>query len=513
MSERNWTLKKIEEITYLYEIAKSLSETIDLKKSLYSVLEILSKSLGMRRGTITILNPLRDEIQIQVAHGLSRSAMQRGKYKPGEGITGRVIQQGKALVVPKISEEPLFLNRTASRRQTQEEISFICVPIKKGQQVVGALSVDLPYDASFDLNKGKRRLTVIATMLAQWVINLETLQLEREALHEENLRLQQQLASKHRITNIVGNSNKMREVFQMISQVCRSNATVLIRGESGTGKELVANAIHFNSPRAKHAFVKVNCAALPATLIESELFGHEKGAFTGAIKQKRGKFELANKGTIFLDEIGSIGLDVQVNLLRVLQEKEFERVGGTQTVKTDVRIIAATSKNLEQAVEDETFRGDLYYRLNVFPIYLPPLRERKTDILLLADHFLENYARENSKDIRRFSTPAIDMLMQYHWPGNVRELENCIERAVLLCEGGVIRSYHLPPTLQTGEQSDTVPARSLEEAVAGLEREMIIDTLKNTRGNMATAAELLQTTVRKFTYKAKKYRVDFRQYR
>jgi Nif-specific regulatory protein len=299
----------------------------------------------------------------------------------------------------------------------------------------------------------------------------------------------------------------------MISQVCRSNATVLIRGESGTGKELVANAIHFNSPRAKNTFVKVNCAALPATLIESELFGHEKGAFTGAIRQKRGKFELGNKGTIFLDEIGSIGLDVQANLLRVLQEKEFERVGGTQTIKSDVRIIAATSKNLEHAVEAETFRGDLYYRLNVFPIYLPPLRERKTDILLLADHFLENYAKENSKDIRRFSTPAIDMLMQYHWPGNVRELENCIERAVLLCEGGVVRSYHLPPTLQTGEQSDTVPVRALDEAVAGLEREMIIDALKNTRGNMAMAAELLQTTVRKFTYKAKKYGVDFRQYR
>jgi Nif-specific regulatory protein len=506
-------LQKIEETTYLYEIAKVLTETIDLRKSLYSVLEILSRSLGMRRGTITILNPLRDEIQIEVAHGLSRSAMQRGRYKPGEGITGRVIQQGKSFVVPKISEEPSFLNRTASRRQNQEELSFICVPIKKGQQVVGSLSVDLPYDDNVDLKASERLLTVIATMLAQWVINLETLQIEKEALHQENLRLQEQLASKHRITNIIGNSNKMREVFQMISQVCRSNATVLIRGESGTGKELVANAIHYNSPRAKNTFIKVNCAALPSTLIESELFGHEKGAFTGAIKQKRGKFELANKGTIFLDEIGSIGLDVQANLLRVLQEKEFERVGGTQTIKVDVRIIAATSKNLEQAVEDETFRGDLYYRLNVFPIYLPPLRERKTDVLLLADHFLELYAGENKKDIRRLSTPAIDMLMQYHWPGNVRELENSIERAVLLCEGGVIRSYHLPPTLQTGEQSDTVPTRSLEEATAGLEREMIIDALKNTRGNMALAAELLQTTVRKFTYKAKKYGVDYRQYR
>ena len=299
----------------------------------------------------------------------------------------------------------------------------------------------------------------------------------------------------------------------MISQVSKSNATVLIRGESGTGKELVANSIHYNSLREKNPFIKVNCAALPATLIESELFGHEKGAFTGAIKQKIGKFELAHKGTIFLDEIGSIGLDVQANLLRILQEKEFERVGGHRTLKTDVRIIAATNKNLERAVEEETFRGDLYYRLNVFPIYMPPLRARKTDILLLADYFLEKYAVENHKDIKRFSTPAIDMLMEYHWPGNVRELENCIERAVLLCEEGVIHSYHLPPTLQTGKESDTVPSLSLEDAVASLEKEMIIDALKNTAGNVTMATQILQTTVRKFAYKAQKYGVDYRQYR
>ena len=299
----------------------------------------------------------------------------------------------------------------------------------------------------------------------------------------------------------------------MISQVSKSNATVLIRGESGTGKELVANSIHYNSLREKNPFIKVNCAALPATLIESELFGHEKGSFTGAIKQKIGKFELAHKGTIFLDEIGSIGLDVQANLLRILQEKEFERVGGHRTLKTDVRIIAATNKNLERAVEEETFRGDLYYRLNVFPIYMPPLRARKTDILLLADYFLEKYAVENHKDIKRFSTPAIDMLMAYHWPGNVRELENCIERAVLLCEEGVIHSYHLPPTLQTGKESDTVPSLSLEDAVASLEKEMIIDALKNTGGKVIMATQILQTTVRKFAYKAQKYGVDYRQYR
>ncbi len=426
----------------------------------------------------------------------------------------RVIQTGKPVSIPKISEEPLFLNRTVARKSKKDlELSFICVPIKKGRQVIGALSVDKPYEQKYSLKKAEKLLTVIATMVARHVINLETIRLEKETLRDENKRLLNELENKYRITNIVGNSNKMREVFQMVSQVCKSNATVLVRGESGTGKELVANSVHYNSNRAQAPFVKVNCAAIPVNLIESELFGHEKGAFTGAIKQKLGKFELANKGTLFLDEIGSIGLDVQVNLLRVLQEKEFERVGGQKTIKTDVRIIAATNKNLEQAVEDGSFRGDLYYRLNVFPIYLPPLRERKTDILLLADHFLERYAKENSKDIRRFSTPAIDMLMAYHWPGNVRELENCIERAVLLCEEGVIHSYHLPPTLQTGPESDTLPALSLEEAVANLEREMIIDALKNTRGNITQAADMLKTTVRKFAYKAQKYGVSYKHYR
>ncbi|MFO8085065.1 MAG: sigma 54-interacting transcriptional regulator, partial [Desulfobacterales bacterium] len=507
-------MKKIEDVTLLYEISEALNEHLDLKKSLYQVLDILSSSMNMLRGTITILHPLRDEISIEVAHGLSKSAMQRGKYKLGEGITGRVIETGKAVTIPKISQEPLFLDRTASRKTNQDkELSFICVPVKKGSQVIGALSVDMPFDESYSLKDGEKLMSVIATMVARHVINLETIRLEKEHLREENIRLRNELKNRYRITDIIGNSNKMREVYQMISQVSKSNATVLIRGESGTGKELVANSIHYNSLRSKGAFVKVNCSALPANLIESELFGHEKGAFTGAIKQKPGKFEMANKGTIFLDEIGSVGIEVQVKLLRILQEKEFERVGGYHTIKTDVRVITATNKNLEEAVEDNTFRHDLYYRLNVFPIYIPPLRERKTDILLLVDHFLEKYARENHKTIRRFSTPAIDMLMDYHWPGNVRELENCIERAVLLCEEGVIHSYHLPPTLQTGTESDTLPALSLEDAVANLEKEMIIDALKNTRGNITLSAELLKTTVRKFSYKANKYNVDYRHYR
>ena len=507
-------MKRIEDVTLLYAISEALNEHLDLKKSLYKVLDILCSSMNMPRGTLTLLNPLRDEISIEVAHGLSKSAMEKGKYKLGEGITGRVIKTGKAVTIPKISEEPLFLDRTASRKTKQDqELSFICVPVKKGNQVIGALSVDMPFDESYSLKDGKKLMSVIATMVARHVINLEIIRLEKEHLREENIRLRSELENRYRITDIIGNSNKMREVYQMIFQVSKSKATVLIRGESGTGKELVANSIHYNSLRPKGPFVKVNCAALPVNLIESELFGHEKGSFTGAIKQKLGKFELANKGTIFLDEVGSVDLNVQIKLLRILQEKEFERVGGYKTIKTDVRIVTATSKNLEQAVEDEIFRRDLYYRLNVFPIYMPPLRERKTDILLLADHFLEKYAKENHKNIRRFSTPAIDMLMDYHWPGNVRELENCIERAVLLCEEGVIHSYHLPPTLQTGTESDTLPVLSLEDAVANLEKEMIIDALKNTRGNITLAAQILKTTVRKFSYKANQYSIDYRHYR
>lgn len=506
-------MDKTEDITLLYQITQILNQTPDLKESLYNVLGLFSKTMHMNRGAITIFNPLTEEITIEIAHGMSESARQKGVYKLGEGITGQVIQTGTAVTIPRINRDPRFLNRTASRKSLgDQEFSFICVPIKKEKQVIGALSVDREYDPAYPLEKGEKILHVLAAMIATRVIHLERIQLEREQFKAETDRLQMELEKKYRINNIIGNSNKMREVYQMISQVAGSNATVLIRGESGTGKELVANSIHYNSRRARHPFVKINCAALPANLIESELFGHEKGAFTGALHQKPGKFELADGGTLFLDEIGSIEPEVQVKLLRVLQEREFARVGGNKTITVDVRIIVATNRNLEQAVTEGFFRSDLYYRINVFPIYMPPLRERKTDILVLAIFFLEKYARENEKKIVRFSTPAIDMMMAYHWPGNVRELENCIERAVLLCEDQVIHGYHLPPTLQTGKESDSLPALSLDSAVARLEKEMIIDALKHTRGNISQAAKTLNTTVRKFTYKAMKYHVDPRHY-
>jgi Nif-specific regulatory protein len=303
------------------------------------------------------------------------------------------------------------------------------------------------------------------------------------------------------------------EVYEMVTLVARANTTVLIRGESGTGKELIAQAIHYNSLRSDGPFIRVNCAAIPENLIESEFFGYEKGAFTGAVSRKKGRFELANGGTIFLDEIGDLAPITQIKLLRVLQEQEFERVGGTETIKVDVRVITATNAELESMMESGDFREDLYYRLNVYSILLPPLRERKTDILLLADHFMIKYSRQQGKIVKRISTPAIDMLMRYHWPGNVRELENCIERAVLVCEDQVIHSYHLPPTLQTAESSGTVTHLSLTSAVESYEKELIQDALKSTLGNRARAARLLNITERIINYKIKRYDIDIKRFK
>jgi Nif-specific regulatory protein len=306
---------------------------------------------------------------------------------------------------------------------------------------------------------------------------------------------------------MVGSSSTMQQVYRLIEQVADSNTTVLIRGESGTGKDLVAHAIHYNSPRADKPFLKVNCTALPETLLESELFGHEKGAFTGAIERKLGRFERANGGTIFLDEIGDFPLNLQVKLLRVIQFKEFERLGGYETINANVRIIVATNKNLEEQIEKALFREDLYYRINVFPIYLPPLRERKDDIMLLADYFLEKLAAANSKDIKRISTPAIEMLTRYHWPGNVRELENCIERAVLLCDGDVIRSEHMPPSLQMIKKTAPPSKRSMAEVVENMERELIVDALKKCGGRQRKAAKELGITERVLGYKIKRYNI------
>ena len=501
-------------ITCLHEITRTIHATLDLRKSLYKVLDLLSEHLGMNRGSITLLNPNSSEIHIEVARDISHREKTRGRYKLGEGITGRVIESGRPMAVPVIDEEPLFLDKTKARsRIDKSRISFVCVPIKEGLRVIGALSVDRLFDASSPLDEDIRLLTIISTLIAQKVSLLEKINREQDQLREENIRLKKELDKKYSFTNIVGNSRKMQEVFYLITQVAKSNANVLLLGESGTGKELVANAIHYNSLRTTKPLIKINCAALPANLVEAELFGYEKGAFTGANRKKEGKFELANGGTVFLDEIGSLALESQGKLLRVLQEKDFERLGGVKTIKVNIRLIAATNQELTSAVEAGTFREDLFYRLNVYPIYLPPLREREADLLLLADYFLEKYARAYNKDIQRISTPAIDAFTRYHWPGNVRELENCLERAVLLCDDQVVHSYHLPPTLQTAEDTGTQQSQSFEEAVETFERELLIDALKSSRGNMRQAAIALKTTERIFGYKVKNYNILPRQYK
>jgi len=305
----------------------------------------------------------------------------------------------------------------------------------------------------------------------------------------------------------------MRQVYEQIAQVARTNTTVLLRGESGTGKELIAHAIHYNSARAKKPFIKVSCAALPQDLIESELFGYEKGAFTGAHGLKKGRFEAAEGGTLFLDEIGELNLATQVKLLRVLQEREFERLGGTETIRSNIRLIAATNKDLEKAIAAGEFREDLYYRLNVFSIFVPALRERKPDVLLLADYFLEKFSREHSKSVKRISTPAIDMLTSYHWPGNVRELANVMERAIVVCDSQVVHAHHLPPTLQTAEASGTVQTSTLRDSMEAFEKDALLDSLKSARGNRAKAARLLGTTERIFNYRVRKYGIDWRRFK
>jgi len=498
--------KQSAEVQLLSDVAKAFAESLDLEATLKSILKSLDTHLRLRRGTITLLDPQTETLTIRVAHGLSEQSKSLGSYKVGEGITGRVVQTGEEIVVPDISKDPRFLGRTRPRKRADgKRTAFFCVPIKLDGRTVGAMSVDRQAERTDSFEANVRLLNIIATMVAQAIKLNKLVESERKLLQDENVRLRRELKNRFDMRNMVGTSNAMQAVYRLVEQVAESTATVLIRGESGTGKDLVAHAVHYNSLRADKPFIKVNCTAMPETLLESELFGHEKGAFTGAVERKLGRFERANGGTIFLDEIGDFPTTLQVKLLRVIQFREFERVGGTETIRANVRIIVATHKDLETLITEDLFREDLYYRINVFPIYLPPLRERKDDIMLLADHFLERFAAENGKHVTRISTPAIDMLTHYHWPGNIRELENCVERAVLLCGDDVIRSEHLPPSLQMVDRSQASDHPSLSEIIANKERELIVDALKKTGGHQRDAAKELGVTERILGYKIKKY--------
>lgn len=501
--------REIKELSFLFEISQILASSMDISEILKPVLRAMAEKLEMLRGTITLLNRETGEISIDEAYGLSDTQRERGRYRIGEGITGKVVQTGEPAIIKDISEEALFLNKTGARIN-KKDVSFICVPIKIGNEVIGALSADRLFSDEVSLKEDVRLLSIIASMIAQAVRLRQSAQEERQRLINENKRLQEELREKFKPSNIIGESKAMHEVYDIIGRVANADTTVLLRGESGVGKELVAHAIHYNSQRASNPFIRINCAALPENLIESELFGHEKGAFTGAITMRRGRFELADKGTIFLDEIGDLPIQTQVKLLRVLQEREFERLGSEKSIRVNVRIIAATSRNLEELVNLRKFREDLYYRLNVVPIFIPPLRERREDIPLLIEHFLNKF---NKKHRKRVSLPkdVLKTLINYDWPGNVRELENTMERFVVMSTGGNITASDLPLNIreQSIKRRYTVQVKTdLPSTIEEIEKTKIIDAMQKTGWIQAKAARLLGITPRQIGYKIKKYNIQ-----
>lgn len=498
----------------LYEISNLASENGSLNQILQILSRLMRRHMKMVRGMVSLYDPKTGSIGIFESFGLSEDEAARGVYLLGEGITGKVVETGEAFVAPRIGEEPAFLNRTQSLRSPVDgRLSFICVPIKRGKKVMGTIAAERRYDSRELLRLDTEVLSILATATAQAVELYLLENVEQVALKDENQRLRSELKQKFKPANIIGNSKPMMEVYKLIEKISPSRTTVLILGESGVGKELVASAIHHHGLNAGGPFVKFNCAALPESVIESELFGHEKGSFTGAISRRKGRFEEADGGTIFLDEIGELSLPIQAKLLRVLQEKCFERVGGNTPIKVDMRILAATNRDLQEMVAAGTFREDLYYRLNVFPIMIPPLRERGNDVIALADFFVTKFSKELGRDVRRISTPALNMLLAYHWPGNVRELENVIERAMILAEDGVIHGYNLPPSLQSPIVSDAKPAGSLETRLNAVEYEMIVEALKLHGGNTTEAAAYLGLTRRMLGLRMAKYKLNHKQFR
>ena len=496
---------QIPEIAVLQEITHVVVHEKNVRQLLDEVIAILERRMGMLRGTITLLEG--DELRIEASSWkLNSEERVLGRYHIGEGITGLVAKTGKSEIVPDVRLDSRFLNRTRSRNLT-EPLSFICVPLIRLGQVIGTLSVDCKmYKDKDTLTKTVAFLEIIANITAEAASVCREECAEREALQKENRDLRRRLPNT--LEQFVGTGEKMRLVSEQVLQVAASNATVLIRGSSGTGKELVARAIQRLSDRAKQPFIVLNCAALPESLVESELFGHERGAFTDAREHRIGLAEVANGGTLFLDEIGDLSISVQVKLLRFLQQRTFSRVGSNVELKSDVRFIAATSRNLEELMEKKLFREDLYYRLSVFPIFLPDLSERTEDILPLAQHFLKEMNERYGKQVTRISAPAANQLQSYSWPGNVRELENCIERAVLTAKDDCIHCYNLPPALQPVDfiESSFNQEEQLSFAtqMAMAEKLILRNALKRNDGNQTAAGRELGLSPRMMNYRLNK---------
>jgi Nif-specific regulatory protein len=490
------------------EVSQALAVEGSLRQRLELALAVLERRLGVERSVIYAVSSR--QIEVVAWHGLGA-----GHYRPrfGSGVVGRAAQSKQRIVVPEVRLEPMALSELSDAKDWMgQSWGQAAVPLLSRKALHGVLSCYALGGSGGPL-AASPELSAVAAQLAGVLDRAQRPEPGAEAA--EGAHKARQKDSIFEYANLVGASPAMRLIYEEIAQVARTNATTLIRGESGTGKELVACAIHNNSDRAPHPLVKVNCAALPEPLFESELFGHERGAYTGAHSRRRGRFELAENGTLFLDEIGELSPAMQAKLLRVLQAREFERVGGTETLRTNVRIIAATNRNLEERVASGAFRQDLYYRLNVFSITVPPLRGRRADIWALAEYFVGKYVAEHRRNVTGISNRALDMLSEYGWPGNVRELENAIERAVVVCDGFVIQDHHLPAALREPAAAvaplSSLPLAAkltLREAVAALETRLLVEALAQARGNCARAARELGVTERVVRYKAAQYGID-----
>ncbi len=508
------------ELVALSRITELIGTAVDLDSTLASILGVLNDTMKMERATLLLYDRASEKLIIKASCGLSEEEELRGVYRPDEGVCGRIFQSCSPFVVPDINSEPLFLNRTGARsRLKKATISFLGVPVLVQGKPEGVLTVDRLFGDDIGFEEDIRFLSVLATLIAQFLTLHREIAKKEARLQAENASLKARLHKVHGGHFIIGNSKPMKEVFSIIDKVASSKVTVLLLGESGTGKELVARAIHEGGNRKDQALIKINCAALPETLLESELFGHERGAFTGAHASRPGRFELADRGTIFLDEIGELPLSLQAKMLRVLQEKQFERIGGSRTHTVDVRIVAATNVSLEEAVAQGRFRADLYYRLNVVPIVLPPLRRRKEDIPLLLGHFLGKCNQRNGKKVH-ITSELLDFFIEYPWPGNIREMQNMMERMVILAEGDRLSLEDLPPGLAVLPAGPTpAPALAMVEvnnpgssaermarkSLRDLEREEIEAALRRNGWVQVRAARELGLTERQMGYRIKKF--------
>ena len=523
----------------MIDISHILSHSLSLEENFREIMSITEKALRLHRSSLFLYNRDEDRLRVATSIGLTREEARDVHYAPGEGVTGNVYLNKKPIFIPHAHSEPGFLNRMKIV-SPGEDMGFYCCPIFSGNEVVGVFSTFTQHQTGVDPEFVLEFLEILGSIISQAITIQKLVEEETRVIAYENIQLKQELSSRYQFGSLIGRSSVMNKLFEKVRIIADSRASVLITGESGTGKELIASSIHYNSPRREKPFIKINCAAIPENLLESELFGHKKGSFTGAVSDKKGKFEIADGGTIFLDEIGELDLNLQSKLLRVLQEREIEPIGG-RSRQVDIRVIAATNADLEEKISEKTFRADLYYRLNVIHLRIPSLRERREDILLLVNHFVEKYNRENEKTIKGIDPAAIQLLETYDWPGNVRQLENVIERAVVLSQNDYLQlddfqDSTLPFVKQeekTGEmamagsengdpsgewhvqvlpaedQLNDLDGKVYDTVISEVERRLILMALKKFRYTKTRAARFLGINRNTLDKKIKELNIDY----